>query len=114
MHYGDAGDMTEVFNKTMTNHLAYDKLHGYPSFVLASDIYNGLFNKPLFLSQIMAEELEKSEDERLEWLLCVDRQYQNEQAHPTDYSQLDGCGHGHHEPSYSTRNILTARRRKPR
>lgn len=73
MNYGSGAEeggviLDDFYNEAMQLHLAYDEAHGYPSFVLERDVYEGVWNKIVFLATIVGEELMKEEDERLEWL----------------------------------------------
>lgn len=60
--------LDELYNQTLENHLAYDRTHGYGSFMLTTDIYDGIWNKVVYLASIIATELIKPEEERLQWL----------------------------------------------
>jgi len=60
--------LDEVYNHTLENHLAYDKRHGYGSYVLTKDIYDGIWNKVVYLASIITTELIKPDEERLQWL----------------------------------------------
>jgi len=60
--------LDEVYNQTLESHLAYDRRHGYGSFVLTKDIYDGIWNKVVYLASIIGTELIKPEEERLQWL----------------------------------------------
>lgn len=73
MHYGHGAQEKGVpldafYNESMRLHLTYDTTHGYPSYVLKSDMYEGVWNKIVYLSTIIAEQLQKPEAERLQWL----------------------------------------------
>jgi len=73
IHYGtnasDNGVLLDgIYNATMRNNLAYDARHHYASFILQNDIYDGTWNKPVFLAWIIAGELQKADAERLKWL----------------------------------------------
>jgi len=60
--------LDELYNQTLENHLAYDRRHGYGSFMLTKDIYDGIWNKVVYLASIIGAELIKPEEERLQWL----------------------------------------------
>jgi len=63
--------LDEVYNQTLENHLAYDQRHGYGSHVLTKDIYDGIWNKVVYLASLIATELLKPDEERLQWLWFV-------------------------------------------
>lgn len=74
MHYGSGAmengvSLDGYYNESMRLHLAYDSAHGYPSYVLRSDVYEGVWNKVVYIATIIAEQLMKHESERLEWLM---------------------------------------------
>ena len=76
MHYGSGAQESGIpldgfYNESMRLHLAYDAANDYRSFVLTSDMYEGVWNKVVYLATIIAEELMKPEQERLEWLWWV-------------------------------------------
>jgi hypothetical protein len=76
MHYGHGAmehgvSLDGFFNDAMRIHLEYDAIHGYPSFVLRSDLYDGVWGKVAYLATIIAEQMAKPRDQRLEWLWYV-------------------------------------------
>jgi len=73
MHYGSGAQEEGVpldayYNDSMRLHLAYDASHGYTSYVLKNDMYEGVWNKVVYIATIIAEQLMKPESERLQWL----------------------------------------------
>lgn len=73
--YEDDLLLDEVYNQTMENHLAYDRKHGYETYVLSKDVYDGIWNKVVYLASIISIELLKPDEERLQWLwfVCTSR-----------------------------------------
>lgn len=67
MVYG--GLKADAFEKALESHEEHSRRHNYPMFVLRKPILDGVWNKPLNLLSTIIEELNKPEDQRLEWLL---------------------------------------------
>jgi len=73
MHYStnvseNGVPLDDIYKATMENNLAYDKRHNYHSYILEKDMYDGLWNKVVYLAWIIAGELQKPEAEQLKWL----------------------------------------------
>lgn len=50
-------------------HEEHSRRHNYPISILRYPMIEGIWNKPFFILSTILKELEKPEDERLEWLL---------------------------------------------
>jgi hypothetical protein len=58
-----------IYERALRTHQEHSHRFGYPVFILRRPIVDGTFNKYAALLSEMLRELEKSPDERLQWLL---------------------------------------------
>ena len=63
------GDTNPTYERALRTHLRHGEIQGYETFVLRSNILDLMFNKPMFILDLLTEELRKPFHERLEWLL---------------------------------------------
>lgn len=68
---GVGDQLPEVYNRTLAKHVEHSGRYGYETYVLRKPLLEGFWSKPAYLLSIMLSEMEKPEDERLEWLLYV-------------------------------------------
>ncbi|KAF9876773.1 galactosyl transferase gma12 mnn10 family protein [Colletotrichum karsti] len=61
------------YARALRTHLVHTLIHDAELHVLCESIVDDFWNKPAFILSLLLEELEKPEDERLEWLFWVDR-----------------------------------------
>jgi hypothetical protein len=55
MHYGD----NQYYERAIKIHLRYADRHGYSTYVLREDIYNGVWNKIVYLMHAILNEMAK-------------------------------------------------------
>ncbi|KAL3423529.1 galactosyl transferase gma12 mnn10 family protein [Phlyctema vagabunda] len=63
------GEPNSVYERALKLHKQHSDAHGHPMFVLRERLLSGLWSKPAYILSVMMHELEKPEEERLEWLL---------------------------------------------
>lgn len=63
------GDTNPPYERALRSHLRHGEIHGYETFVMRSNVLDMMYNKPMFILNILMEEMKKSFHERLEWLL---------------------------------------------
>ncbi|KAK4942636.1 hypothetical protein LTR10_017583 [Elasticomyces elasticus] len=69
------GKPNEYYVKAIETHERHAARHGYPSYILRSNVYplhNGVWNKLAYLLHLLVAELQKPEQERTKWLMWVD------------------------------------------
>ncbi|KAF2837905.1 glycosyltransferase family 34 protein, partial [Patellaria atrata CBS 101060] len=66
------GDPNPTYERALRTHEAHNRLHGYPLLVLRKGILDDVWTKPAYILSLLLQELEKPDDQRLEWLLWVD------------------------------------------
>lgn len=64
MIYGN----NSVYERAIETHKEHCNRLGYPLFILRREVLDGVWNKLAYLISLIVQELEKPEDERLEWL----------------------------------------------
>jgi len=72
MLYGEPND---YYVQAIETHERHAARHGYPAYVLRSNVYpldNGIWNKLAFILHLLVLELEKPEEVRTKWLMWVD------------------------------------------
>ncbi|KAL1616777.1 hypothetical protein SLS54_008169 [Diplodia seriata] len=67
------GKMRPTYERARRSHDMHNRIHGITPLVLRQQLVEGLWNKPAFILSVILDELRKPKDERLEWLLWVDR-----------------------------------------
>ncbi|KAF3805921.1 hypothetical protein GCG54_00013595 [Colletotrichum gloeosporioides] len=67
------GEPQHHYQRALRTHLVHSIIHGTDVHVLCENIVDDLWNKPAFILSILLDELAKPLEERLEWLLWVDR-----------------------------------------
>ncbi|KAG8527917.1 uncharacterized protein KY384_006833 [Bacidia gigantensis] len=74
-HYADNND---IYERALQTHTAYGQKWGYPTRHLQSDLWGNeilkksVYSKLLYISTLMATEMAKPSDERIEWLVWYD------------------------------------------
>ena len=63
------GDMNPTYERALRTHLRHGKIQGYEAFVMRSNVLDMMYNKPMFILNILMDEMKKPFHERLEWLL---------------------------------------------
>jgi hypothetical protein len=63
------GDTNPTFERALRTHLRHGEMQGYETFVMRSQVLDMMFNKPMFILNILMDEMKKPYHERLEWLL---------------------------------------------
>ncbi|KAF2756828.1 hypothetical protein EJ05DRAFT_45020 [Pseudovirgaria hyperparasitica] len=66
------GPYNEMYERAIESHTPHNELHGYDMFVLRHQITEGYWNKLLHLQTIIANELQKDLEGRLDWIWWVD------------------------------------------
>lgn len=66
MVYGKPND---VYERALQSHIEYGKARNYPLSVLREKLLGRLWSKPAYVFSVLADELSKPRDQRLEWLL---------------------------------------------
>jgi mannan polymerase II complex MNN10 subunit len=69
-HFGGQHDFQR---KALTTHLLHSLIHGTDVHVLCDPIIDDLWNKPAFLLNLLMREMLKPQEERLHWIMWVDR-----------------------------------------
>ncbi|RNJ57073.1 hypothetical protein D7B24_006465 [Verticillium nonalfalfae] len=67
------GQPEDHYKRALRTHLQHSLVHQSEVHVLCAEIVDDLWNKPAFILELLLSEMEKPEDERLEWLFWVDR-----------------------------------------
>ncbi|KAM0282145.1 hypothetical protein ACHAQH_003185 [Verticillium albo-atrum] len=67
------GEPEEHYKRALRTHLRHSLVHRGEVHVLCAKIVDDLWNKPAFILDLLLSEMEKPEDERLQWLFWVDR-----------------------------------------
>jgi len=67
MLYGD----NDFYVRAINTHLRHAERHGYPSYVLRTEIIDGVWNKLAYMMHVMITEMEKGE-EGAKWLMWFD------------------------------------------
>ncbi|KAI6784830.1 uncharacterized protein J7T54_007923 [Emericellopsis cladophorae] len=67
------GAAKQYYEEALRTQMMLSKVHNFRLLVLRSKITDVLWNKPAHILSILLDEMAKPEDERLEWLLWVDR-----------------------------------------
>jgi hypothetical protein len=63
------GDTNPTFERALRTHLRHGETQGYETFVMRSKVLDMMYNKPMFILNILMDEMKKPYHERLEWLL---------------------------------------------
>lgn len=63
------GDTNPTYERALKTHLRHGEIQGYETFVMRSNILDMMYNKPMFILNILMDEMKKPFHERLEWLL---------------------------------------------
>ena len=58
-----------MYDRALKTHEAHSHKFGYPMTVLRKPILGGLWSKPAIILSTLIEEMEKSEEQRVQWLL---------------------------------------------
>lgn len=66
------GPPNPLYERALATHEAHNAKFGYPFFVLREKMLPGFWSKPAYILRILMSELEKSEHDRLKWLVWVD------------------------------------------
>ena len=52
----------DEYKRAVETHLRYAARQGYPAYILREDLYNGVWNKPVYLMHVIMAELAKGDD----------------------------------------------------
>jgi hypothetical protein len=63
------GDTNPTYERALRTHLRHGEIQGYETFVMRSNVLDTMYNKPMFILNILMDEMKKPFHERLEWLL---------------------------------------------
>jgi hypothetical protein len=63
------GDTNPTYERALRTHLRHGEIQGYETFVMRSNVLDMMYNKPMFILNILMDEMTKPFHERLEWLL---------------------------------------------
>jgi hypothetical protein len=63
------GDTNPTYERALRTHLRHGEIQGYESFVMRSNVLDMMYNKPMFILNILMDEMKKPFHQRLEWLL---------------------------------------------
>ena len=63
------GDANPTYERALRTHLRHGRIQGYETFVMRSNVLDMMYNKPMFILNILMDEMKKPFHERLEWLL---------------------------------------------
>ena len=63
------GDTNPTFERALKTHLRHGEIQGYETFTMRSKVLDMMYNKPMFILNILMEEMKKPYHQRLEWLL---------------------------------------------
>ncbi|KAB2572124.1 hypothetical protein DBV05_g9201 [Lasiodiplodia theobromae] len=66
------GDPNPTYERALRTHELHNRIHGVRGYVMRDQVLDGVWNKPAYILSILAEELQKPPETRLEWLLWVD------------------------------------------
>lgn len=61
------------YDEALKTHLFHSLMYGNEAHVLCDPVVASLWNKPAFILSVLMREMLKPEDERIEWLMWVDR-----------------------------------------
>jgi mannan polymerase II complex MNN10 subunit len=61
------------YDEALKTHLFHSLMYGNQAHVLCDPVVSSLWNKPAFILSVLMREMLKPEDQRLEWLMWVDR-----------------------------------------
>jgi hypothetical protein len=64
MLYGD----NEYYTRAIETHIRHAKRHGYPAYVLRQELITGVWNKLLYLIDVMVQELRRG-DQGVKWIM---------------------------------------------
>ncbi|KAF2996193.1 hypothetical protein E8E13_000925 [Curvularia kusanoi] len=67
------GTPKEHYQQALQTHLLHSLIHGTETHVLCDAIVDDLWNKPAFILRLLMDEMMKPDEERLEWIMWVDR-----------------------------------------
>lgn len=63
------GDTNPTYERALRTHLRHGEIQGYETFVMRSNVLDMMYNKPMFILNILMDEMKKPFHQRLEWLL---------------------------------------------
>lgn len=63
------GNTNPTYERALRTHLWHGGTQGYETFVMRSNVLDMMYNKPMFILNILMDEMKKPYHERLEWLL---------------------------------------------
>lgn len=63
------GDTNPTYERALRTHLRHGEIQGYETFVMRSNVLDMMYNKPMFILNLLMDEMKKPFHERLEWLL---------------------------------------------
>ncbi|KAF7511578.1 hypothetical protein GJ744_004166 [Endocarpon pusillum] len=66
------GDTNPTYERALRTHLRHGEIQGYETFVMRSNVLDMMYNKPMFILNILMDEMKKPFHERLEWLFWFD------------------------------------------
>lgn len=61
-----------LFERAIETHVSYAERHGYPFYIAREEAARGMFNKIAYLMNVVLTELNKSADQRCEWIFYSD------------------------------------------
>ncbi|KAI9374064.1 hypothetical protein BJX61DRAFT_499936 [Aspergillus egyptiacus] len=61
-----------VYQRAVETHKEHCRRLGYPLFLLQQEVLEGVWNKLAYISSLIVQELQKPEDQRLQWLFWAD------------------------------------------
>ncbi|KAK4233151.1 galactosyl transferase GMA12/MNN10 family-domain-containing protein [Achaetomium macrosporum] len=67
------GKHEKHYQRALGTHVLHNEVHGTDIHILSTKIIDDLWNKPAFILDLLLAEMEKPENDRLEWLFWVDR-----------------------------------------
>lgn len=63
------GDSNPTFERALKTHMRHGQMQGYETFVMRSNVLDMMYNKPMFILNILMDEMKKPYHQRLQWLL---------------------------------------------
>ena len=63
------GETNPTYERALRTHLRHGEIQGYETFVMRSNVLDMMYNKPMFILNILMDEMKKPFHERLEWVL---------------------------------------------
>ena len=63
------GDTNPTYERALRTHLRHGEIQGYETLVMRSNVLDMMYNKPMFILNVLMDEMKKPYHERLEWLL---------------------------------------------